>query len=134
MMLYSRWCALSLPTRNKLAEAFGIVKKGSTEVSSNVVRHDGYLVEDIEKAMTSKAMEEFLGLTFPDAEILWNAVVDRIEGREVEGGTPISQMSVLPAKEAKQFKKEYKARVKANVKKVKSSVVKVKKTSTKKKK
>lgn len=127
MILYSRWVALSLATRHKIAEKFNIVKKGSTEVSSNVVRQDGFAVEDIEAALTKEAMEKFLGFTFPTPELLWSAVVDKIEGREVEGGQQI--LEVLPPAEAAQFKKERKARVtkKATVKATVKKAVKTKK-------
>jgi len=134
MLLYSRWCALTLPTRNKLAEIFGIEKKGATEVASNVVKHDGYLVEDIEQAMTVEAMQKYLSAGNTDISELWNMTIDKIEGREVEGLTslPEKTMAVLPEEEAKQFKKEYKART------IKTKVVKPKtpktnaKTKTKK--
>lgn len=121
MILYSRWVALSLPTRNKIAEAFGITKKHSTQVDSNVVKHDGYVIEDIEVALTKEAMEKFLGFTFPTPELLWEAVVNKVEGREVEGGEQL--LEVLPTKEAAKAKKEHKARVaKTKTATVKASV------------
>ncbi len=139
MILYSRWVALSLPTRNKIAQLFSITKKGATQVDSNVVKHDGYVIEDIEAALTQEAMENFLGLRFASPELLWEAVVNKVEEREVEGGVPFeasapkktkaSAVSVLPPKEAAQFKKEHKARVKTA--KVKAAVTKTKKTSKK---
>jgi len=102
MMLYSWWLVLPLSTRNKLAETFGIPKKGSVQVDSNVVRHDGYNVEDIEKAITVATMQDYLQLESTDTEGLWRMTLDKIEGKEI---------SVLQSEEAAQFKKERKARI-----------------------
>lgn len=113
MILYSRWIALPLPTRNKLAELFSIIKKGSTEVSSNIVKYDGYIIEDIEKALTKEAMEKFLGFTFNTPELLWEAMVNKVEGKDQ--GLRLQILEVLPAKEAIQFKKERRKRVTKNV-------------------
>ncbi len=113
MILYSRWCALSLATRNVLAQAFGIKKKGSTEVSSNVVRNDGYLVQDIEDVMTTEAMQNYVVKGFTDkttAEQLWQMVVDKAEGRFAPVAT--GTVNVLPPAQAKKFTKEYKSRKK----------------------
>ncbi len=137
MILYSRWCALTIATRNKLAEAFGIIKKGATLVDSNIIKHDGYVIEDIESAMTVKAMQDFLRVGNTDTEQLWQMTIDRIEDREVEGALPVTpiapSITVLPPDEVKQFKKEYKARTAKPT--VKKKVITIKATvKTKKKK
>ena|SRR6185295_220974 len=121
MILYSRWCALSLPLRHKISQAFNIPKTGPTEVSSNQIKSDGYMVQDIEHALTVEAMQDFLGSGFTsqtDMATLWNLVVDKVEGKEIEhlaestSTVPAEKsIRVLSSEEAKQFKKEYKARV-----------------------
>lgn len=117
MIMYSQWVSLSLATRNKLANIFGIIKKGSTEVASNVIKSDGYLVEDIEKALTQKAMQDYLDVGNTDIADLFKMVVSKAEGKEVEGGVSRmtekqSKMATLPPEEAKEFKKEYDERKK----------------------
>ncbi len=130
VILYSRWLHLSITTRHKIAEAFGIIKKGSTEVYSNTIKHDGYDVHDIEAILTIEAMQNFLQCQNDDVGFVFNLLVDKFEGRELIGLIPIetpksgllSQMTSLPPEEAKQFDKEYKARkktLKTSIKKTK---------------
>lgn len=83
MFLYSHWCALSITTRHKLASEFGIIKKGSTEVFDNQIKHDGYVIKDIESALTLDAIQKYLGTTETDLQILWGWLVDKIEGRGI---------------------------------------------------
>ncbi len=112
MLLYSHWLALSLPTRIKIAETFGIIKKNPTHVDSNVITHDGYLVKDIEAALTVEALQNYLNMpTQTDLKELWTRMVDKIEGREVfTPTTSTPPIVVLPPAEANQFAKEYKKR------------------------
>ena len=63
MLLYSQWRSLSLPTRIQLAQTLGIKKFGPTHVRDNVVESDGYLIEDVEKAITVEALQELLDTT-----------------------------------------------------------------------
>jgi hypothetical protein len=132
MILYSRWCALSLDTRHKIASAFGIPKKGSTEVVSNQIKSDGFSVEDIEKALTVESIQDYLKSGFTDKDdlaSLWDKLLAQIESG-IEPGVEKAKteaVSVLPAAEAKQFKKEHKARVKtakASEKKAKTNTKK----------
>lgn len=120
MILYSRWCALSLPTRHTIAKEFGIIKKGATEVASNTIKHDGFMVQDIESALTVESMQRYLQCLNDDMGFLFNLVVDKVEGRELIGimhdesydVKVAPATSILPKKEAKQFIKEYNARQK----------------------
>ena len=81
MFLYSQWARLPLVTRVKLASAFGIVKRGPTEVDSNQIKSDGYLLHEIETAMTKEAMEKYVGMDEKDSATLWLLVVAKAEGR-----------------------------------------------------
>ena len=115
MLLYSRWCALSLATRNQIAQHFNIPKKGATEVVSNEIKSDGYLIEDIESALTVDSMKAFLKddsiATLQDG---WTKLVNAIEGNEVEpvaSVAPVPPLEVLPADEVKKATKERKARI-----------------------
>jgi len=83
MIIYSRWISLSLDTRNKIAREFGIVKKGPVEVFANTIKSDGYLVKDIDDALTLTKMQAYLGTTETDPTVLWNYLVDKMEGRNI---------------------------------------------------
>lgn len=112
MILYSRWVSLSLATRNKIAQEFNIQKKGATEVASNVIKSDGYLIEDIEGALTLEVLQLYLGaMEVNDLATLWEMLVDRIEGRVKEAEpAPVIPLEVLPKVEALKAKKEFKKR------------------------
>lgn len=86
-MMYSKWLSLSLDTRNKIADKFGIIRKGQIEVYSNTVKVDGYLVEDIEAALTIEAMRNFVGANsdVENRDILSDMVIRKIEGPVVTG-------------------------------------------------
>ena len=143
MFLYSKWLSLDLPTRMKIAEIFGIVKRGSTHVVDNRIQSDGYNVEEVEAELTPEKLRKYMMSNEQDLDVLWDAFIARIEGKEDEGAQqavpPVqkSTMSTLPPEEAKQFKKEHKARVAAVKKKILSdktkSVKKNVKRTTKKK-
>lgn len=83
MFLYSHWQNLSLPTRAKIASEFGIVKKGPTEVFANTIKSDGYFIKDIEEALTLNNLQNYLGTSETDHDVLWNYLVDKVEGRNV---------------------------------------------------
>lgn len=137
MFLYSKWLSLDLPTRMKVAEVFGIVKRGSTHVVDNRIQSDGYNVEEVEAALTPDVLRKYMLSNEQDAEVLWDLFIARISGSEDQGDiqtpTAVPTLGVLPPKEAKQFKKEHKARTaKKTVKKTLSEKVKaVKKNVTK---
>ncbi len=76
--LYSHWLALPISTRHALAQAFNIKKKNPTHVVDNEVRDDGYVIGDIESALTMEAMEKYIGFVSPDP---WSDVVAKVEGR-----------------------------------------------------
>lgn len=119
-MLYSRWVALPLHIRHKIAEEFKIVKRGSTEVFSNTIKSDGFVIQEIEGALTVPALQEYLRTPEINLEVLWEMLICKMEGKEYEAMVPtvkaVPDISVLPPEEVKQFKKEYKARVKSTIK------------------
>ena len=84
MFLYSSWASLSLATRNKIAETFGIKKTGPTEVFANTIKSDGYAIKDIETVLTLSALQKYLGTTETDHTVLWNYLVDKIEGKNIQ--------------------------------------------------
>lgn len=96
-MMYSKWLSLSLETRNKIAVAFDIQKKGATEVFSNTIKSDGYMVQDIEGALTVKAMQDYLGSTETDKDTLAQMLIDVMEGRgmEIKAEGTFSKMEVM---------------------------------------
>lgn len=117
MILYSRWLSLPLDIRHKIAAEFNIAKKGATHVVDNKVQNDGFLIEEIETALNRDALQLYLGMMKEkEMEVLWNTLVARMKGEEITIVTPPRlTIGILPAVEAKQFKKEYKQRMK-NVK------------------
>lgn len=139
MFLYSKWLSLDLPTRMKVAEIFGIVKRGSTHVVNDRIQSDGYNVEEVEAALTPDVLRKYMMSNEKDPEVLWDAFIARISGTEDQGDIPLAPvvekkatMSVLPPEEAEQFKKEHKARVaKAKKDKLPAKPKAVKKNVTK---
>lgn len=83
MILFSQWLSLPLPTRHKIASQFNITKKGPTHVVDNVVKDDGYAIKDIESALTMDSLQKYLGTTEQNLTVLWNYLVDKIEGRNI---------------------------------------------------
>lgn len=81
MLLYGNWLALEITTRIKLANEFGILKVGSTHVVNNAIQSDGYLIKDIESKLNLVSIQNYLGTRETDLSILWNMLVDKIEGR-----------------------------------------------------
>lgn len=112
MFLYSHWLALDLSTRIKIASIFGIQKSGSTHVVDNQVKVDGFKVEDVEAALNVDALQKYLGSEETDMLVLWDKLKLKIYGLEEPAPTVAPAMSILPPKEAKQFKKEHKERMK----------------------
>jgi hypothetical protein len=96
MILYSQWLALPIHTRIKIADQFGILKKGSTHVVNNEVQSDGYLIKEVESALSIEALQAYTGTTIKDHAGLFDLLVAKIEGR----------LEVLPPAEAEQFKIE----------------------------
>ncbi len=93
ILLYSRWLNLPISTRQAIAQAFNIHKKNPTHVVDNLVRDDGYVIGDVESALTAVAMEAFVGAKFEDANALLDAVVAKAEGRVVE---PVAVVAEAP--------------------------------------
>ena len=83
MFMYHSWLELPISTRIKIASQFGIIKKGSTEVFNNTVTSDGYLIKDIELALSKEKLQEFLQITEPDTSILWTKMLAKIDNKEV---------------------------------------------------
>jgi len=83
MFLYSQWANLPLETRNKIAGEFGIIRKGSVEVFANTIKSDGYLIKDVEAALTLNKLQNYLGTSETDHTVLWNYLVDKMDGKNV---------------------------------------------------
>jgi len=85
--LYSKWLELDLPTRHRIAQEFGIVKRNSTHVQDNVVVSDGYLIKEVEQALNLDAMQRVLNTSETDMAILWDILVN---------STPVSKSETAP--------------------------------------
>lgn len=79
MFLYSKWLETPIQVRNKIAEQFGIIKKGPTEVFNNTIRNDGYDLKDIENALTLPTLQNYLGTDMDDLSVLFDYLVQRIQ-------------------------------------------------------
>lgn len=88
VFLYSAWMNLPLSTRAALAEQFGFKKIGSTHVQDNRIISDGYVVKDIELALTKEALEAYLGVEYTDPIVMWELLIKRIEAPEEKVGAP----------------------------------------------
>ena len=84
MILYSQWINLPLSTRYKIASEFGIPKKNPTHVVDNVVKDDGYLIKDIESAITMNSLQKYFNTAETDLTVLWFYLVDKMEGKNVQ--------------------------------------------------
>ena len=82
MLAYSKWLSLPLHTRIKIATTFKIPKLRSTHVANDQILDDGYNVNDIEQALSVESLQEYLGIKESDMLTLFNALVDKIEGKE----------------------------------------------------
>lgn len=78
---YSKWLAIPLSTRAKIAEKFGVAKTRSTSVIDNVVVDDGYEIHAVETAVNRKALQEFLNSDEADINALLQHLVEVMEGR-----------------------------------------------------
>lgn len=115
MFLFAQWLRLPINVRHKIASEFGIIKRGSTHVVDNKIQSDGFLVEEVEGALTKDALKLYLGMMQEnDMTVLWEAFIARMKDEnalQVRTPTPLIS-GILPPEEAKQFKKEYKERKK----------------------
>lgn len=84
MFLYHLWLELPLATRDKIANEFGIERKGAVEVFSNTVKNDGYLIKEIESSLSLSSLQNYLGTEESSLPILWGWLIDKIEGKNPE--------------------------------------------------
>ena len=87
MFLYGNWLKLSIVTRMKIADKFGIKKVGTVHVFDNVVQSDGYSVRDVEKALTTESIRQFLETEENDLVKLWDLLINKFENK-----TPIAKI------------------------------------------
>ncbi len=80
MLLYSKWLDLPIAMRIKVAAAFGIVKRGSTEVFNNTIKSDGYIIKEIESALSKPNLQNFTDTDEEDFILLWNMMLNKING------------------------------------------------------
>lgn len=76
MFPYSLWCSLPISKRHEIAQRFNIPKVGSTEVASNVIKHDGYSVHDIDAALTLENVQRELNTEETAMPVLWDLLVN----------------------------------------------------------
>lgn len=103
--LYSKWLQTPLPIRVQIASKFNIEKKGATEVFNNEIIKDGYLIKDIENAITTSSLQDFLDTEEADAFVLWNMLISKINTPEVNQIT-----SIISPEEVTRMNKEYEDR------------------------
>lgn len=82
MIQYHAWIGLPIATRNKIAGEFGIIRKHPIHVVDNMIKEDGYEIKDIELALSVENIQKYLGNNENDHVLLWNLMLDKIEGRE----------------------------------------------------
>lgn len=99
MFPYSLWCSLPIQKRHEIALKFNITKKGSTEVFSNTIKSDGYLVQDIDDALSLENVRRVLNTDETDSSILWSYIVDGMPAPIVEIVELITEPVVEPTHE-----------------------------------
>lgn len=77
MILYSQWTDLPINIRHKIANVFGITKKGSTHVVDNEIQSDGYSIKDIEKGLSVEVLQKYLDTTETSLQKLWDELIYR---------------------------------------------------------
>jgi len=113
MILYSKWLDLPITTRIKIAEQFGIVKRGSTEVFNNTIKSDGFLIKEIETALAVGALQNYVDEPKEtDLVVLWNLMLNKINGipkvkKEQKSEIPVTEPiiaadSIAPEKPVKE--------------------------------
>lgn len=78
MISFSTWHALPLATRVLIANQFGISKVGPTHVFDNRIESDGYRFQDIERAISTEAMQAFTGSSTKDDLALFELTLQKI--------------------------------------------------------
>lgn len=112
MFLYSRWLALPLPIRAKIASHFGVARIRPIHVQDNRVIDDGYNIYDIEKILNPEVIKLKLNITEQNPDVIWDLVIAWANGAPVS-----APLSVLPQEEAEQFEREYTERTGKKVEK-----------------
>lgn len=119
MFLYSQWLSLPITTRIKIANDFGIIKKGSTHVVNNEIQSDGFSVKDIETALNTEAIQIYTGVLSNDLTILWAALVIKAQS-DVHETNVVLDVPVIKIKKS-YYKPKPKTDVQQKVKKTNSS-------------
>lgn len=98
MFLYSRWLALPLNTRVAIARELGITKVGPTHVFNNTIQSDGYNIKDVENRITVEAIQNLLGVTSSDLNVLFDMMVSRANGTDIPVGKEVvADLGLTPA-------------------------------------
>lgn len=87
MQIYSTWLSLSISVRHQIAHKLGIVKKFPTEVQDNQIKTDGYVLKDIEEALSIENLQKYLETDETDHATLLKWL---IEGKPQTGSGVIS--------------------------------------------
>ena len=101
MMMYSKWLELPLTTRHLIAQKLNIEKKNPTHVMDNKVISDGYVIQDVETAMSLANLLTYLSTTKrvvpPNAEYqtVWELFVKELLNPAVATGY-FSGIEVMP--------------------------------------
>lgn len=80
MIPYSKWIALPLQTRIKIAGELKLEKKGSTEVFNNEVIKDGYVMKEVEVALSLPSLQAYFSSIDTDVAFLFENLVRKVNG------------------------------------------------------
>lgn len=99
IFFYSKWLALPINTRHRIAQQFNIPKTSPTHVVDNQIQNDGYKIQDIESGLNEVALMEFLETDVEDHATLWDMLILKIDPStpkpmvDTEDEQPISNTS-----------------------------------------
>ena len=102
MFLYHKWLSLPLYVRADIAQKFGIAKVNPTHVADNKVINDGYLIKDVESALSVENIQKFLETKEDDMSVLFAMLITKIEGKEA----PLSEDKPVVEKPVKKVVKK----------------------------
>jgi hypothetical protein len=76
IQMYREWLDLSIGVRHQIAFKLGLEKKFPTEVQDNFIKTDGYVMKDIEKALSIENLQKFLQTDEPDHALLLKWLIE----------------------------------------------------------
>lgn len=76
IQMYREWLDLPIGVRHQIAFKLGLEKKFPTEVQDNFIKTDGYVMKDVEKALSIENLQTFLQTDEADHALLLKWLIE----------------------------------------------------------